>query len=129
MYCTKCGKEIVNGENTCPNCGAVIVKLNNPKMINAVNAIQSFNAKGTKSLTTLLKICSFVKVIMYTVCGGFIGAAIDDFVRGSGEDFFLAGIVIGLIIGILTVVKELIFANIAENTNIVAKNTAENNKR
>ncbi|MFQ7292807.1 MAG: zinc-ribbon domain-containing protein [Monoglobales bacterium] len=129
MYCSKCGKEIVNGVNVCPNCGEVIIKLNNEKIVNAVNTIRSFNAKSTKGLTTLLKICSVVKVIMYAVCGGFIGAAIDDFIKGSGEEFFTAGIVIGLILGILAVMKELIFANIADNTNIIAKNTAENNKR
>lgn len=125
MFCSKCGKEIANRVNICTNCGEVITKQNN----DSVNTIQSFNAKGTKGLTALLKICSFVKVIMYAVCGAFIGAAIDDFIRKSGEKFFAAGIVIGLIIGILAVVKELIFANIAENINIVAKNTAENNKR
>ena len=67
MYCSKCGKEIVNGVNVCPNCGEVIIKLNNEKIVNAVNTIRSFNAKSTKGLTTLLKICSVVKVIMYAV--------------------------------------------------------------
>jgi len=129
MFCSKCGNQIENGANVCSNCGASISPTNNDKIMNTVTAIRSFNAKGTKGLTTLLKICSFIKIIMYAVCGGFIGAAIDDFVRGHGEEFFTAGIVIGIIIGVLTVVKDLILANIAENTNIIAKNTAENNKR
>lgn len=122
MYCTKCGKEIAVGMSVCTYCGT-------PNKIFNVGVIQSFNAKGTKGITTLLKICSFIKVIMYAVCGGFVGAAIDDFIKGHGETFFTAGIVIGLIFGILAIVKELIFANIADNVNIIAKNTAENNKR
>lgn len=123
MFCSKCGNKLEDGVNVCPNCGHA----NNDKIINAVSAIQSFKAKGTKGLTVLLKICCAVKIIMYTACGGVIGEFMGYLTRG--DDYVSAGVTIGFLLSIFSIIKDLIFANIAENVNIVANNTSENNKR
>lgn len=99
-------------------------------------SVASFAAKDAWGWISTLKAVSIIYCIVLVItCGvvGYgIGSLIGEITRYDDEWAFgcaALGLMIGLLTGLVKVCKNMIYANMAENTNIIAKNTAENNKR
>lgn len=98
-------------------------------------SVASFAAKDAKGWVMLLKVISVIYCITLSIASGMFGFCMGSLVGEiTGDDewsivCFVLGSIIGVIIGIIAICKNMIYANMAENTNIIAKNTAENNKR
>ncbi len=132
MFCKNCGKEVSNEANVCKYCGerlrdTVSVetrKIDNNDMAAAVNKIKSFKPLNGTFWIIALKILSVLFIIVCAAAGDFIVDMLDK--TGDGEGF---GVFVGLTVGVIFMVKNMIFANIASNVLTIAKNAEENNKK
>ncbi len=131
MYCVNCGKEMTEEMNVCPNCG----KAKGGQPMNAVRVQQTlarYMPKDVKGWTGFLTVMSFIKLIMYVIAftagGAGIGKLLGSLSRYGGSsdyDYIIAiGFFLGLILGLGNIVKDMIFANIAENVATLGKNVA-----
>lgn len=128
MYCVNCGKEMTEEMNVCPNCG----KARGGQPINAMRVqatLARYMPKDVKGWTGFLTVMSFIKLIMYviafTVGGAGICEIMERVTRDGDCEFVIAiGFFLGLILGLGNIVRDMIFANIAENVATLGKNVA-----
>lgn len=144
MYCSKCGTQIENG--VCPNCGVVNQEANGQSMPNGMPQgtpyavpygnpyygmsnrlnIKGIIPKNAAGWIGVLKFMCWIKCICSAIIGGMFGSLIDDY--SSDGLFAVTGAIIGIVIGISLVAKDMIYANIAENVGIIGKNIANTDK-
>lgn len=136
MFCKNCGNKLEEGDFVCKNCGMKIHSatevqqpVQNGYMRIELPTIASFKAKNADGWIFLLKFISWLALIICVVSGVFLGGALGKMVWEEEAGGQTVGFFAGLALGAILVVKNMIFANIADNVNIVAKNTAESNKK
>lgn len=128
---------VSGGEEPLPfNQGGHNGGFNQPKSFPGFSRpVASFAAKNVQGWTGLFRVANVIYCIMLVLSCGFIGfdtgIIIDEITRDGVWTILcvILGVIVGLLAGIIVICKNKIFANIAENTNMIAKNTAENNKR
>lgn len=141
MYCRNCGKQLLPGENICSNCGTAVRKeipqINPADLYNRARnsyntVVNSFAAKDAKFWISLFKVINFLYVIACTVLPAVLVYYICDVFGVKGDDLMVVvtcTVIFDLLIALIGVCKNMLFVNIVENVNIVAKNSSENNKR
>lgn len=146
MYCRNCGNEIQEGFAACPNCGTLVNSNKKEKPVFSKNNQQrnipgtpfgdffgnqksSSIAKNAQGWISFLKVVSVIFLIVSSISGITIGICLGTLVDGiTGDEIYIAvggliGLLLGLILGASAICKNMIYANIAENVNVVAKNT------
>ncbi len=121
MFCTKCGKEMTDGAKVCSECGQVVGS-KKPADSATVRMPNSFLPKDVAGWTGILKFMSIVRLVAYMATFTSIADAFSSAFRMS--DMSVLGLIIGLVVGLCAVVRDMIYANIAENISTLGKNVA-----
>ena len=128
MFCVNCGKELTEGANNCPHCGhAANGHIVSAPIVQAT--LTRYMPKDVKGWTGFLKVMSILKLIMYIIAFTAGGTGIcelfeDAFRMYDCEWMIAVGFFLGLILGLCNIVKDMIYANIAENIASLGKNSA-----
>ncbi len=151
MYCRNCGNEMGEGFAACPNCGTLVNSNKKEKPVFSQNnqqrnipgtpfgnffgnpkssfGIKNAHVKSAQGWISFLKVVSVIFFIGSSISGMTIGVCLGTLVDAiTGDEIYIAvggliGLLLGLILGASAICKNMIYANIAENVNVVAKNT------
>lgn len=117
MFCGKCGSNIADGIDFCPNCGK---SAKGDVAVNQQNTYPLTNFTA-KSFSVLFEIVLWIILIGGFIVGGILGNAFS----GWGRNYTLLGIILGGIAAFVTIILTgglvSLFLKLVNNTDEIRK--------